>query len=193
MMTSHTLINNATEDQQLKDWHPLVQQQLFRGLMHGFSYPGRVVQTGQEQPIQSVLATLVDNGLPLADTDGLLDQLFLQRLGCHLTHPEEAAFIVCSGTKAPTFTPCIGSLESPEKGATVLIAVASFRNGTSYQLRGPGVQDTQKFNVEGLDSAWIKAHQLWRTHYPMGVDLLLVSEDSWIALPRTLTIVEEVL
>ncbi|MCH8497379.1 MAG: phosphonate C-P lyase system protein PhnH [Marinobacter sp.] len=191
-MISQSRMPPGQDDQPLQAWHPLTQQQLFRGLLHSFSYPGRVVRVGQPQPLFSALATLVDQGLPLADPGRLLSKLFLRRLGCQVTPPEEAAFIVCEGHKAPDFTPRLGSLESPETGATLLVSVNAFTGGKRYRLRGPGIADTTLLEIDGLDDAWIKAHQRWRSHYPMGADMLLVSGDSWVALPRTLTIMEEI-
>lgn len=178
-------------EQQLQLWNPLTQQQLFKGLMRAFSYPGQILRPSSTEPLLSVLATLVDKGVSVADPDHLLDALFVQRLECHLSAPESAAYVVCSGNKAPSFIPSLGSLESPETGATLLITVTSLEHGKRYRLRGPGIADTKTIEIAGLDPAWIKAHQGWRMHYPMGVDFILISQDGLIAMPRTLTLMEE--
>lgn len=175
----------------LQIWQPSIQQQLFKSLMQSFSYPGRVITIAQQPALMAVVATLVDQGITLADPAHQLDALFTQRIGCRLCTPSEADFVLCEGLTSPDFIPSLGSLECPEAGATVIVSVDSLNKGTPYRLRGPGIQDTFTLQVTGLDNAWIKAHQKWRTHYPMGADLILVTEHSWVALPRTLIIMEE--
>lgn len=190
MINQSERVSDASASQ-LHIWHPLIQQKLFKGLLHSFSYPGRIVEVSDAGALVSALATLVDQGLPLADPDNLLDELVIRRLGCRIAPCEEAAFVVCDGSRPPRFTPRLGSLDSPEHGATVIVAVKGFSGNKHYRLRGPGIADTTTLPIDGLNEQWIRAHQRWRIHYPMGADLLLVSDDCWVALPRTLTILEE--
>lgn len=171
---------------------PLAQQAVFRQLMRAFSYPGRLQDLdigGGAAPgsaLRHVLAALVDGEVTLADPDGLLDADTLTLLEARRASPETAHFVVADGAEAPRFTPSLGTLESPERGATVVLAVADLGNGDdALHLTGPGVDGTATLRVRGLDPAWLAARSDWNAGFPLGVDLILVDARRVAALPRT--------
>jgi alpha-D-ribose 1-methylphosphonate 5-triphosphate synthase subunit PhnH len=172
-------------------WLPIMQQQVFRGLLDGFSYPGRITACADPETTAclAILIALVDGETTLFDPQQLLSPALWARLETRPSIPEKAAFILFDGALAPDFKPCIGTLDTPEKGATILLRVSALHPDLSgtvrLQLSGPGIDATTSISVDGLHPAWITARQKWISAFPLGVDLLLCDEHHFVAIPRT--------
>lgn len=169
----------------LQVWSAPQQQTVFRQLLRAFSFPGRVETLTDGNALTQTLATLVDREATLADPQNLLDALTLKRMQARMTAPELAQFIVADGNLPPLFEPSLGTLESPELGATILLTVAALGKGAAWQLSGPGIAATQALAIAGLDPAWLAHRQVWNDGFPLGVDLILMDANSVVALPRT--------
>ena len=176
---------SEVQNQDLNAWGAPRQQTVFRQLMRAFSFPGRIQTLTEGEALTQTLATLVDREATLADPQNLLDALTLQRLQARMTGPEHAQFIVADGSAPPLFEPCLGTLESPEGGATILLWVTALGDGAQWQLTGPGIATTQALAISGLDPAWLARRQDWNEGFPLGVDLILADTNSVVALPRT--------
>ncbi len=176
---------SEVQNQDLNAWGAPRQQTVFRQLMRAFSFPGRIQTLTEGEALTQTLATLVDREATLADPQNLLDALTLQRLQARMTGPEHAQFIVADGSAPPLFEPCLGTLESPEGGATILLWVTALGDGAQWQLTGPGIATTQALAISGLNPAWLARRQDWNEGFPLGVDLILVDTNSVVALPRT--------
>lgn len=176
---------SEVQSQDLNAWGAPRQQAVFRQLMRAFSFPGRIQTLTEGEALRQTLATLVDREATLADPQDLLDALTLKRLQARMTAPELAQFIVADGRVPPLFEPCLGTLESPEGGATIFLRVTALGGGAQWQLTGPGIATTQALAISGLDPAWIARRQDWNEGFPLGVDLILVDTNSVVALPRT--------
>lgn len=171
-------------------WDPRVQQAVFRLLLEATSRPGRIYALppvlGDAPAFIAVLSTLVDKGVTLHDqTRGLSqrEQNFLQAVQ---GQPETANFILASGGQPPEFNPNIGSLESPETGATLIVTIAALGQGQMHMTcTGPGIEDRHRFQVQGLHPGWIQARKNWNAWFPLGVDICLVDATQVCALPRT--------
>lgn len=172
----------------LQAWVPQRQQGVFRQLMRAFSYPGRIETLAGEAALTQTLATLVDSEVTLADPQQLIDALTRQRLQTRMTGAERAQFIVADGGLPPAFEPSLGTLESPELGATILLQVAKLGEGSAWQLTGPGIAASQSLAIAGLDPAWIERRRCWNEGFPLGVDLVLIDRSRIVALPRTTSI-----
>lgn len=168
-------------------WHPSRQQAAFRHLMSAFSYPGRVVTVagGAESALMLVLATLVDTACALADPQHLLKGDDLRRLGVRATSTDAADFVLADGRQLLETTPRLGSLENPERGATLVLRVTALGAGVRLILTGPGIQQDKPLQVSGIDPAWWTLRAQWNEHFPLGVDLILVSERDIAVVPRT--------
>jgi alpha-D-ribose 1-methylphosphonate 5-triphosphate synthase subunit PhnH len=181
----------------LAAWQAEAQQQAFRQILTAVSYPGRCVELNPQNgpALVQVLATLVDNASTLAlpaqpqalglpETDRL-------RLAAPSAAPEHARFVLADGAQPPGFEPALGTLESPEGGATLVLMVAALGEGPAVRLSGPGVppQETGSpglaVRITGLHPQWWRQRQAWCSGFPMGVDVLLVSSQQLLALPRT--------
>lgn len=171
-------------------WLPPMQQLLFRDLLHVFSYPGQVRASHAAEPMTwlALLAALLDGEVGLADPHGMIPDGQWPMLEALPTPPERAAFIVADGGRAPDFEPRLGSLESPETGATLLLRVAALGQAPGavpLSLSGPGVRDRTGLAVTGLHPGWLEARAGWVAAFPLGVDLLLCDACRFAALPRT--------
>jgi len=171
-------------------WLPPMQQLLFRDLLHAFSYPGQVRTCRAAEPMTwlALLAALLDGEVGLADPHGMVPAGQWPMLEAVPSTPERAAFIIADGARALDFEPRLGSLESPETGATLLLRVAFLGEAAGAEhlsLSGPGVRDRTGLAVTGLHPSWLKARAGWVAAFPLGVDLLLCDDCRFAALPRT--------
>ncbi|MBE0509286.1 MAG: phosphonate C-P lyase system protein PhnH [Chromatiales bacterium] len=171
-------------------WQAARQQKAFRQLMQAFAYPGRTLPLAEvgEDTTLLLLATLVDGGCRLADPQQQLNQDDLQRLGVTRSASDAADYLLCQGTRPLEAEPRLGTLENPEQGATIVLQVASLAQGSSLTLSGPGIRDRHHLQVSGVDPDWWIRREAWNAHFPLGVDMILVSEEAVIALPRTTTL-----
>jgi alpha-D-ribose 1-methylphosphonate 5-triphosphate synthase subunit PhnH len=134
----------------------------------------------------AILATLVDKGATLHDGTRGLRQREHNVLQAVPGEAEKANFILASGAQPPDFEPAIGSLESPETGATLILTVAALGQGEMHMsCTGPGIKDRHTFHVQDLHPGWIQARKKWNTWFPLGVDMYLVDATQVCALPRT--------
>lgn len=164
-------------------WQPQAQQVAFRQLLSAFSYPGRQVTI--EGGVLQVLATLVDTSTSLADPEELLDADQRRRLGATDSVPEQAQFILMPGHRTASFIPSLGTLESPEQGATLVLLVEALDAGDELMLTGPGIATTQPLQVRGVHPDWWQQRRRWNAAFPIGVEMILVSDDRAVAIPRT--------
>lgn len=173
-------------------WQAEFQQRVFRQLVEAFSRPGSIVPLPENPRSElAVLATLTDNETSLADPHALLDDRDWLRLQLTASQPEKAAYIIADGAWAVDFKPRLGTLASPEHGATLVIRVKDFTSGpVTYMLKGPGIAAPVTLAPLGLDDSWLRQRQQWTANFPLGVDCLLVADDAVLALPRT-TLIEE--
>jgi alpha-D-ribose 1-methylphosphonate 5-triphosphate synthase subunit PhnH len=125
------------------------------------------------------------------DREGLIAEADRRLLGADFSGLEEAQFVVVSGAVAPgkDWEPSVGTLTSPEQGATILLTCESVESGDlSISLTGPGVPGELNHQVSGLDPAWLERREGWVSEFPKGVDLILVGRDGVVAWPRTTNI-----
>jgi alpha-D-ribose 1-methylphosphonate 5-triphosphate synthase subunit PhnH len=174
-------------------WHAEFQQAAFRCLVEAYSRPGQVnvLPASNSHTAIGVLATLVDGESTLADPHRLLADNDCQRLQIQPVSPELAAFILCQGTRRVDFEPSLGTLASPEQGATLVLMLENLSGGdTTYQLTGPGIESTVLIAPQGLDVSWFKQRAGWNGAFPLGVDMLLATDEGVLAVPRTTQIKE---
>ncbi|MDP1541279.1 MAG: phosphonate C-P lyase system protein PhnH [Methylotenera sp.] len=192
-MNNH--LNTALQPTLPSIWQADTQQRAFRKIMNAFARPGAIEilegETLESGALLLTLATLLDGATTLADFDGMLSEHDMARLEVATVAAEQARFVLTHGEAAPAFTPSLGTLESPDMGATILLKIQAIGSGHRLKLTGPGVDGACEVAVNGLHPAWIAAHQNWNSAFPLGVDFLLVAEHQVMALPRT-TRIEEI-
>lgn len=171
-------------------WRGDIQQRLFRELMEAFARPGTVrdvtAYLGGSGARQAALATLMDGETTLADPHGQIALSDWPLLQARHAAVETARYVVADGRRAPDFQPALGTLESPEFGATLLIEVDVLGGGPmTLALAGPGIQTRTQLRVGGLHAGWIAQRAHWNAGFPLGVDMLLFDAARMVALPRT--------
>lgn len=168
-------------------WLPAAQQQAFRCVMNCFAYPGRIgrLEAAAEHALSLLLATLVDAAVRLADPQHLLAMDQHRRLGARPCRPEEAQFVLWPGWRAPAFEPMLGTLESPEQGATLVVTAEALSAGAGLRLSGPGIDGETSILVRGVDPAWWPRRAQWNAAFPLGVDMIVIAGRHILGLPRT--------
>lgn len=186
-------------------------QRVFRALLEAMSRPGQV----QALPA-AALAGMQSPGLDVAQTAVLLTlldaetTLWLDPDAAPRTDPAAAAYLrfhtgvrllgdASSAGFAATHAAAAdaalwstlphGTDESPQAGATLIVAVASLAHGHGIALEGPGIEHRQALQVEGIDPAFWRARRAMESVFPRGIDLILTCGDRIAALPRTTRIV----
>lgn len=172
-------------------WEPASQRRVFRRLMRAFSFPGQIerITCGPDADpflvLRMILATLTDGEVSIADPGCLVDEVCWRRLGAKRMAPEKAHFVVAPAEIAPGFTPCLGTLEAPERGATLILMLKRLGQGRVLDLSGPGIETVRELACDGLDEGWIRMRREWNSSFPLGVDMILFDAVSVAALPRT--------
>ena len=83
-----------------------------------------------------------------------------------------------------------GSNEYPDRSTTVVLQVESLTNGPAVELCGPGIDGTATLRAS------IQPHDLFErlavnaALFPRGIDVVLVHDDSIVAIPRTTRLVK---
>jgi|CXWL01.1.fsa_nt_gi alpha-D-ribose 1-methylphosphonate 5-triphosphate synthase subunit PhnH len=182
-------------------WMPNAQQQAFRALLDGFARPGTLVPAqghgrghGHDAAL-IFLSAVLDESVSLADPLGLLGADARRLLLAPTAPLGQARFILLDGRVPPDAAcqPTLGTLESPELGATLVLTVdalgdagqASAHDAVVLRLQGPGVPGTRAFAVTGLHDGWLERRAAWVGAYPLGVDIVLAAPDALVALPRS--------
>lgn len=177
-------------------WYAEVQQRLFRELVEAFARPGSVRDLtpylGGSTALHAALAALLDGETTLADPHGRIGAAEWLLLQCRREPAETARYIAADGRRAPDFQPTLGSLESPEFGATLLVAVEAIGTGdATLDLIGPGIRGSTPLRVTGLHADWLTQRADWNAGFPLGVDMLLADAVHVVALPRTTRVLQQ--
>jgi alpha-D-ribose 1-methylphosphonate 5-triphosphate synthase subunit PhnH len=170
-------------------WQPAIQQQVFRHVLDAFSRPGTIIDLsdliGTHTADMAVLAALLDRQVSLADPANLLDERLWALMQAQQVSCDVAQFILAEGAVHPEFEPHLGTLESPESGATVVVRVKHLEDNGDIELRGPGIEKSHRIQAIGLATEWIKQREQWVYAFPMGVDMVLTDATSLLVIPRS--------
>ena len=186
-------------------WQDEVQQQIFRQLLSCISFPGTIADLSNylqgSNALIGVLATLLDNTVTLHDAHGLIKHRDTRSVGASayrrfMSSPtvpvSEARFIVADGAISPNpdFNPNLGTLDSPEFGATVILQGEEIGSGElTLNLSGPGIssknQKPTQLLIKGFHQDWFARRQQWVSAFPLGVDIVLVDNTKVVMIPRT--------
>ncbi|MGC9420318.1 MAG: phosphonate C-P lyase system protein PhnH [Rhodovulum sp.] len=170
-------------------WRPATHQALFRRILDVAARPGQIADLGDlldgRPAALAALATFCDNTQTLADLTGTLSDTDLAFLDVSKAAPEQAGFILTAGTAAPDFAPHLGTLDTPEGGATIIVMVESLMDGAALTLTGPGIATQTRLAPSGLADGWLTARARWCADFPMGVDMVLTDQTHLAVISRT--------
>jgi alpha-D-ribose 1-methylphosphonate 5-triphosphate synthase subunit PhnH len=78
-----------------------------------------------------------------------------------------------------------GTNEYPDRSTTLILQVDSLKHGSAYELRGPGIDGTASLRAMIAPADLFDRLALNETMFPRGIDVVLVSGETIVAIPRT--------
>ena len=82
-----------------------------------------------------------------------------------------------------------GSNEYPDRSTTLILQVESLTQGPVLELRGPGIDGTAVLRAAIQPADLFARLEINRTRFPRGIDVVLVHDDTIVAIPRTTRLV----
>jgi alpha-D-ribose 1-methylphosphonate 5-triphosphate synthase subunit PhnH len=179
-------------------------QRVFRATMNAMARPGSIATLEASlkapMPLTSGAATLAlalcDFETPIWLDSELSNEATRDYLRFHTGAPfvdarAAAAFAFCAAPSGlPDFSEfSLGSLEYPDRSATLIIQVRSLAADRGWRLTGPGIDDASLLEAEPLPTDFVARRQALRPLFPRGLDFIFVAEARIAALPRT-TLIE---
>lgn len=166
----------------------------FRSILDSMARPGKIndlKRLGFEPP-QSLLSATTAVCLSLLNQDvsfymargNPASEEFLKvNTGSRSADLEEADFIIVDEDESPDLLGLVkeGLLTYPEAGATIILQTKGFEDEQAdgfqgIRLEGPGIDGVMELHVRGLGLEWIEALRAKNSEFPLGVDLILVSD-----------------
>src|ERR1700737_2751719 len=78
-----------------------------------------------------------------------------------------------------------GSNEYPDRSTTLILQVDSLTEGPALELRGPGIDGTAVLQAAIQPPDLFERLAINATLFPRGIDVVLVHDDTIVAIPRT--------
>lgn len=103
------------------------------------------------------------------------------------TDSSTASFAVITDISAlpPLDRFAFGSNDYPDRSTTLIVQVASLREGNALRLRGPGIKDETTLNVSVDANDLVARLSINEALFPRGIDVVLVADNVIAAIPRT--------
>lgn len=79
----------------------------------------------------------------------------------------------------------IGSDEYPDRSTTLIIEIESLTGGHLLEAKGPGIKGSPQLSPLGLPKDFLEQRAANHLLFPRGIDLVLVSGNTFLCLPRT--------
>lgn len=83
----------------------------------------------------------------------------------------------------------LGSNEYPDRSTTLVVQVESLGDGRAYELSGPGIDGAVTLHATIAPNDLFERLSINETLFPRGIDVVLVSGDAIVAIPRTTRLV----
>jgi alpha-D-ribose 1-methylphosphonate 5-triphosphate synthase subunit PhnH len=180
-------------------------QNTFRSVMEAMARPGSVQRitssagapAGVMRGTAAIALTLFDHDTPiwldpsLSATPEVSKWLKFHTSAPVISDPSICSFALIGDATAlpPLSSFSFGSSEYPDRSTTLILQVESLNEGPAFDLQGPGID-----GIAGLQ-ATIQPQDLFErlainaTLFPRGIDVVLVHDDSIVAIPRTTRLV----
>ena len=183
----------------------LSAQSTFRSVMDAMARPGSVQRiaaaAGTPSPVMrgaaAIALTLFDH-----DTPVWLDPLMSETLDVakwlkfHTGAPVVRDSSICSfaligDAKAlPALDRfAFGSNEYPDRSTTLILQIDSLSQGPRFELRGPGIDGVAILQATIQPDDLFERLAINAALFPSGIDVVLVHDDSIVAIPRTTRLV----
>ncbi len=183
----------------------LSAQSTFRSVMDAMARPGSVqriaVAAGAPAAMMcgtaAIALTLFDHDTPLW-LDPLMSETpeVTKWLKFHTGAPVIADSSICSfaligdarllpGLDRFAF----GSNEYPDRSTTLILQVESLTHGSAFELRGPGIDGVTTLHAGIQPRDLFERLAVNQALFPRGIDVMLVHDDTIVAIPRTTRLV----
>lgn len=176
-------------------------QASFRTLLDVMARPGRIekIDCALDPPppllsaAAAVCLTLLDVDTPLwldqfARESEELRAFLSFHCGCPIVEePASAAFALVTD---PLTMPALrafgqGTAEYPDRSTTLIVQVRALHAEGDAILRGPGIEESHRFDASPLPLDFWAQAQLNHEAFPLGVDLIFATSERVAALPRS--------
>jgi len=164
-----------------------ITQKAFSSLLQAMSRPGSVYPM-PGNAMMSALHALLDNEVTCHVVgDYRLEEEIRAGTCCNMAGLEDADFIVipcgdCGGNLSDAKR---GTLDYPDKGATVVFGVHAFGTGLRIRLRGPGIDGENVVSVDGWSADHASELSGINAEFPLGVDCILLDGSNVMCIPRS--------
>lgn len=178
-------------------------QRVFRAAMNAMARPGSIVAIDAALAAPDPLApgaaalalSLCDFETPVwldpaLSNDATRDYLRFHTGATIVAAPAKAAFAFFVGLLGDfdlaAFS--LGSLEYPDRSATLIVQVRSLAAGRGWRLTGPGIEGEAFLEADPLPKDFVERRHALRPLFPRGLDFIFVAQTHIAALPRTVLI-----
>jgi alpha-D-ribose 1-methylphosphonate 5-triphosphate synthase subunit PhnH len=174
--------------------------EIFRTVMNALSHPGRVFDltseiacpTALNRAATAVVMALADYETPIWLAPNVAsDQAtahFNFHTGCTVSATAaDALFAIANTTSDLSFLEslAVGTSENPHQSATLILMIDGFADAEGLKLSGPGIKDLAYVNPQRLPDDVISLITQNEKLFPLGIDLLLASDDQLVGIPRS--------
>ena len=187
-------------------------QSVFRILLNAMSRPGRIYEMepfigGWNFPVAGgfgnegaflvpVLMTFLDREVSFCVTgDKGTAKEIAEFTGSHISVTGDADFVIVphGGKSRTVFDAKRGVMKYPDEGATIIFCVERLSEEIEailrLELRGPGIADTRRLSIAGIDPETFTCLNEVNSEFPLGVDSFFVDKEGRLAaIPRSTAI-----
>jgi alpha-D-ribose 1-methylphosphonate 5-triphosphate synthase subunit PhnH len=179
----------------------LSAQSTFRSVMNAMARPGsvaRIVATAgtpaaMMRGTAAIALTLFDHDTPVWLDPAMSETAEVTKwLKFHSGAPVIADSSICHFALIgdPRALPALdrfafGSNEYPDRSTTLILQVESLAQGPTLELRGPGIDGSALLQATIQPADLFERLAINAALFPRGIDVVLVHDDSIVAIPRT--------
>jgi alpha-D-ribose 1-methylphosphonate 5-triphosphate synthase subunit PhnH len=179
----------------------LSAQSTFRSVMDAMARPGTVQQViasvGTPGPMMlgaaAIALTLFDHDTPIwldprmSETSEVAKWLKFHSGAPVLDDPSVCHFaLIGNGSALPDLSRfSFGTNEYPDRSTTLILQVDSLKHGRAFELRGPGIDGSAMLRAMIEPANLFDRLAINETVFPRGIDVVLVSGEAIVAIPRT--------
>jgi len=183
----------------------LSAQTTFRSVMDAIARPGSVQQVvaavGTPASVMrgtaAIALTLFDHDTPiwldakLSETTEVAKWLKFHSSAPVVADSSIASFaLIGEGGAFPDLTRfSFGTNEYPDRSTTLILQVPSLTEGREYRLSGPGIDGTALLRATIAPNDLFDRLAINEALFPRGIDVVLVSGEAIVAIPRTARLV----
>jgi alpha-D-ribose 1-methylphosphonate 5-triphosphate synthase subunit PhnH len=183
----------------------LSAQSTFRSVMSAMARPGSVqhivaaagTPAAMMRGSAAIALTLFDHDTPIwldsamSETSDVSKWLKFHTSAPVITDASIASFALIGDPQnlAALDRFAFGSNEYPDRSTTLILQVASLSQGTTFELRGPGIDGTATLRASIEPRDLFDRLAINVALFPRGIDVVLVHDDAMVAIPRTTRLV----